>query len=274
MRLQNVEQPIRRFGVAAGDGEIARFAFHNAFGNGAHPGRYERLASRHGFQNGHRIGFHVAGEHHHIHQGQQLRNIASRAGKDDRFLDTQFASESFQRWAGFTIAHNQEPGLGHCFANPGRGPQELFVILLRPQRRHDARHGRPGWQPQFILQGRARRAWTESLDIDPIRNDKHFFRWEFFDVAEVAAMLGRHADEAVGDGRERAIQPAHHVGPTGRVQGRQNHRHASGLGGQTPPKHAVAGAHGHHGIDLALFEQPREPRQHAQIVLASEQVRK
>ena len=87
---------------------------------------------------------------------------------------------------------------------------------------------------------------------------------------EPAVRVG-DGDEAVGDRREHAIEPADAVGPAGAVECGEDDRHADATGGEPAPEHLVAGADGDDGVDLAVAEQLGQPRPDAQIVFAREQ---
>ena len=153
-----------------------------------------------------------------------------------------------------------------------RNLKEHLVVLLRPQRRHDAGHGRRRVQTQFLLQSLARRARMKPLGVNAVGNHDDLAGGAAFVFGQVAAVRFGHRDESVGQRRQQAVGKLDVVGQTGRVQRRADHRHARKPTGQPPPEHLVAaGADGHYGVDPPASHQPRQPPEDREVVFLRKQ---
>ena len=103
------------------------------------------------------------------------------------------------------------------------------------------------------------------LRIDSVRYHCYLLGRESLVLDQEPAVRCRDCDKGVGNRRQHAVEATDAIGPARAVQSRHNHTHTRAPGSQSAPKHLVAGANGHHGVDRSSAQQANETRQDAQV---------
>jgi hypothetical protein len=84
-------------------------------------------------------------------------------------------------------------------------------------------------------------------------------------------MLPGDRDKSIGDSGQHPIQPADAVWPSGRMKCREHNGNVCQPGGQSSPKHFVAGTDRNHGIDSLVEKNPSQTQEDRTIQFVTDQ---
>ena len=136
---------------------------------------------------------------------EQMRNVAARAQESHAPLNAQMLGQRLQARPLGAVADNQKDRFGNALPNRLGRSQQKLVILLRPQRRHDADRWRCGRQSRAPARGQAIATLVKTLDVDAVGNHVYFGGRKVQLVDEKPAMRGGNRDECIGDRRQQPI---------------------------------------------------------------------